>query len=75
MVSIKWSSVNGLVVKFSVAIRNVGEPWVRFPDYALHYFFPGTFWLLWILRWGSSRCGVAEVDELDVEWIGDAAIV
>ncbi|KAL7963698.1 hypothetical protein V8C34DRAFT_5264 [Trichoderma compactum] len=27
-------SVNGLVVKFSVAISNVGEPWVRFPVHA-----------------------------------------
>jgi hypothetical protein len=27
------------VVKFSVAIRNVGEPWVRFPDYALRFLF------------------------------------
>jgi hypothetical protein len=31
--------VIGLVVKFSVAIRNVGEPWVRFPDYATTFLF------------------------------------
>ena len=34
------TSVIGLVVKFSVAIRSsVGEPWVRFPDYAMICFF------------------------------------
>ena len=45
-------SVIGLVVKFSVAIlqqQKFGEPWVRFPDYALTYSFAFASLLLFFL--------------------------